>query len=183
MDDVLSSIRRIIGADKRGDELGEGGVDKYYVPSLDESAEAPLELGNPSGGRGGAEPMPLDPGMRADAPSDRLAARRHSGGLRGLEPGAGADEPSPAVPMPVRGSEASDVPANAEPEGSDAMVIDEAALEDMVRRIIRDEVARAMPGEDAMRRVVHEELQGELGQRISENVQRMIQDEVSRLRR
>lgn len=169
MDDVLSSIRRIIGSDKRDDDDAfESGADKYYVPPVGE--EPPLELGPSLDRESSGEPMPLTPGMRAAEPGQ--------GGLGdgpGRHGGAADQVPTPARPdAPVPSDSADD-------QGGDAVVIDEAALEDMIRRIVRDEVAAALPGDDRMREVVHEELQGDVGQNISENVQRLIRAEVARI--
>jgi hypothetical protein len=159
MDDVLSSIRRIIGADKQSDDEYGSGADKYHVPPLDETGGQPPDL-QPVGGHEAEDPLPLTPGMRSAGPEDR-----------------GGDE---AIPMPVR--DEAQAPAEGG-GGGDAMVIDEAALEDMIRRIVRDELEQLENDEAAMRRIVHEELTGEIGQRISDNVRRMIRDEVSRLMR
>jgi hypothetical protein len=66
------------------------------------------------------------------------------------------------------------------------MVIDEAALEEMIRRIVREELdaqapAAAGPDEDEIRRVMRDELMGETGQNISRNVKKLIEAEVARL--
>lgn len=171
MDDVLSSIRRIIGTDKQ-----EGrAVDDRDLSGTEEPA--PLDLGAPIGkgapSRDEPEegtPMPLTSNMRVgfDHMDEDDATRV-----------AHAHRATPGFPT------ADSAPADVQvpgPEADETTEIDEAALEDMIRRIVRDEIAQAV-SEDTMKRIVHEELNGELGQRISVNVRRMIQDEVARLLR
>lgn len=205
MDDVLSSIRRIIGAEKRddGDEY-EFDESKYDIPPVGDDPDEPLDLGPALGkakpGQGGGdddEPMSLTPGMRSGRLDDevslepgersgRAAARTAPGSQPATGRDAEEDMPMPLgrpAAVPDHGGGNAGVPAAfGEDDGGDAVVIDEAALEDMIRRIVRDEIAQAV-SEDTMKRIVHEELNGELGQRISVNVRRMIQDEVARLLR
>jgi len=181
MDDVLSSIRRIIGADKREDDDGEFHPEKYDVPRSGGTRpgggpdEEPMRLGASLGGdmNADAEPLSLSPEMREGEAPIPL----------GQPIGRGDADPSDnaPVPMPVRGGAAA--PAPVEETGGDAVVIDEAALEDMIRRVVRDELTQTGPGDEMIRQIIHEELSGDIGQRISANVRRLIQDEVSRLLR
>jgi hypothetical protein len=70
-------------------------------------------------------------------------------------------------------------------DDEDGLMIDEAALEDMIRRIVREELAaerdEMADAEERMRGLVREELMGELGQNISHNVKRLVASEVERL--
>ena len=157
MDDVLSSIRRIVGTEQEGQGTPQQG-----------GGEAPLRLGDPvsgptrSGGGGGA--LPLTPDMRAD-PGQGGGGASAPLSLSGMEADRVAAEPEPEPETPA---------AAAVSEEEDAVMIDEAALEDMVRRIVREELARAL-SEDAdadsrIRAILRDELMGETGQTISENV-------------
>ncbi len=185
MDDVLASIRRIIGADKKD------GYDDMPEPDLIGRDEPPLALGAPiaegdpaktrapeaapsASAPDAPDPLSLTPNMRVD-----FSKLTEEDPPR-PEPAAVAPPPpsAPAMPEP-------------EPELADeeAVVIDEAALEDMIRRIVREEIAEREAGAEAdaaerreeMRQVVREELMGPTGQNISRNVQKMIQAEVAKL--
>lgn len=186
MDDVLSSIRRIIGAEKRApvEDDDESGADKYHVPPVPDQDDGPLQLGaSLDNSGGGSAPLSLSQDMRVGFGELGGGRRPHDatpdpGASAAPDPGAVPDP----IPLPVRQEQS--LPAEPDdPEGGDALVIDEAALEDMIRRIVRDEIQEALPSRDEMRNVVHEELHGEVGQRISKNVLKMIQAEVGRLLR
>ncbi len=194
MDDVLASIRRIIGAEKKG------GYDD--LPAADQPGEEPLALGtpiregNPEKARGpepaptepAADPLSLTPNMRVD-----FSKLTEDGPAEPVRPEPAAAEPAPgplgAAPMPEQIGAGPAEPAEAPVHEDEAVVIDEAALEEMIRRIVREEIDARMGAaadeaaarEDDMRRVVREELMGETGQNISRNVQKMIQAEVKRL--
>lgn len=196
MDDVLSSIRRIIGSDAKKDDGGEAPLN--LEPG---GAQEPLALGTPiqpgsipEAPRADSEAMPLTPNMRVD-----FSKLTDENPLSGASPAA---EPTPApAPHPaaepvdfLRSAAAPEEGAEAPEESAypddEAVVIDEAALEEMIRRIVREELAAqppaapppaAPPDDEAMRQVVREELMGETGQNISRNVQSLIQAEVSRL--
>ncbi|MEM9148514.1 MAG: hypothetical protein AAGC57_20320 [Pseudomonadota bacterium] len=184
MDDVLSSIRRIIGSDKKD---GADGA----VP--DGAEDQPMALGTPIGqGRAGADAaeddsaLPLTPNMRVDF--SKLTDDNPLSGA-GREPREPSLPPKPEPPRPAdpmelpRASATPPPPPRADdPEDDEAVVIDEAALEDMIRRIVREEL-NARGGDEAMRQVVRDELMGETGMNISRNVQSLIQAEVSRLLR
>ncbi|MGF1502873.1 MAG: hypothetical protein ACFBSD_13755 [Paracoccaceae bacterium] len=156
MDDVLSSIRKIIGADRKDADFDD---------------DIPMRLGDPVEGptkppaAGEADPISLTPNMRVDLTKlneDRAGA---------AAPAMGTGE---AVVMhAVEGGK----------DGEDAVEMDEAALEDMIRRVVREEfAARDAEAEEKMRGVVRTELMGETGQNISRNVQKMIQAEVAKIR-
>lgn len=65
--------------------------------------------------------------------------------------------PDPELPQPRR--------APARPEHDGPVMIDEAALEAMIRRVVRDE------------------LMGEMGRRVTQNVVKLVRDEIARSRR
>ena len=78
--------------------------------------------------------------------------------------------------------------ADGEPEVPDAGVTPDAReLEDTIRRVIREEAADAdsvatpdaQEQDDTIREIIREELAGEMGQRLSNNIRRMIRDEVA----
>ena len=168
MDDVLSSIRRIIGTEGREDGGGEAPRAAEEPPKGD---LPPLRLGDPVAEPGDADDrqppaLSLNPGMRADTPDDEAPDAPLSLGQyaatpersEDLEPAAG---PAPVEPGPLE-------PAAAAPVGEtedDAVVLDEAALEDMIRRIVREEMAESQPAaaspagpdEETVRRILREE--------------------------
>lgn len=173
MDDVLASIRRIIGAEKKDgyDDMPESGDSAAAQDPL--TLGAPIRRGDPEKLRAEvADPLSLTPNMRVD-----FSKLTQEEGTR-IAPPAGVPMPPPPAREPA---------PRFEPEEADddAVVIDEAALEDMIRRIVREELdaraAEADDSEDAMRRIVREELGGETGQAISRNVLRLIQSEVAKL--
>ena len=181
MDDVLSSIRRIIGAEKRDGYDDLPGADAPDAPQDPLTLGAPIREGNPARiGGGGAEraeapadPLSLTPNMRVDF--TRLTREDETAAPRRPLP---AHDPAPE---PARMAAAA-----AEDDGQDdGMVIDEAALEELIRRVVREELdAREGAGgadDDTIRRVLREELAGETGRNISRNVQKLIQAEVARL--
>ena len=117
MDDVLSSIRRIIGTEGREDGGGEAPRAAEEPPKGD---LPPLRLGDPVAEPGDAddrEPpaLSLTPGMRADTPADEAPDAPLSLGQyaatpersEDLEPAAG---PAPVEPGPLE-------PATAAPAG------------------------------------------------------------------
>ncbi|MGF1446841.1 MAG: hypothetical protein ACFBRM_11675 [Pikeienuella sp.] len=205
MDDVLSSIRRIIGADKKE---GYDDMPDQATPPQD---EAPLTLGDPimPGNRAAerpAAPTPDDLPPMAPPAADPLSLtpnmRVDFSKLTDAD-----DVPRQAPPEPTALAEPAPMP-EPQTEEDEALVIDEAALEDMIRRIVREEIATAKEEleaqsaaareadlarqseldaqreagrTEAMRQVVRDELMGETGQNISRNVQRMIQAELERL--
>lgn len=187
MDDVLSSIRRIIGAEKKD------GYDDLPDPDGPDAGRDPLTLGAPI--RPGNPPRPDGPdtgaGPQAATGSDPLSLTPN---MRVDFTKLTRDEPEPsASPEPLALSPRQQVappaaePAVAAPSDADedAMLIDEAALEEMIRRIVREELdareGEAGPDDDQIRRVLREELAGETGQNISRNVKKLIGAEVARL--
>lgn len=207
MDDVLSSIRRIIGSDKK-----DPAADR---PLGDGDGDAPMALGTPirPGGAGSEPPaagtpaddgaLPLTPNMRVDfskLTDDNPLSGAGAGGVGGgrrdepaapprPEPAAAPEPPAEPVDF-LRGASAPAGPTEADHDGDgddyadeddEAVVIDEAALEEMIRRIVREELDARAPDDEAMRRVVREELMGETGKNISRNVQALIQSEVKKL--
>lgn len=119
------------------------------------------------------EPIPFVPLRRR---AEDLAARLAAGGVvdptapADTEEGPGLDvaEAPPAEPAPA---EATAIPAAAQPEmatdfydadGTHLAVLDEAALNEIVRQVLRSE------------------LQGELGERITRNVRKLVRAEINR---
>lgn len=151
MDDVLASIRRIVRSETPAN--GEPGAEEP-------PASAPVAED---------ETFSLTPDMRVDTvPQDDP----WSSPLR--EVGDAADEVMESVEdTAAHVEEAAEslveevVPAPAEePDAAaeeDSLVIDEAALEQMIRDVIRDELVN-----------------GEIGRNISVNVQRMIEAEIAK---
>ena len=175
MDDVLSSIKRIIGNDAaedgagprgaapRGEEGGEG-----ELPPLRLGAEERADTSETGQGAG----LSLTPDMRADeAAAARDEAREEreppltlgagdavpgSAGQAGSKPAGQAEpEPEPAsdpAPLPLGGhgggaaAPRGSGSAPAEPE-DDSMVIDEEVLQDMIRRTVRAELEEMRAGE------------------------------------
>lgn len=202
MDDVLSSIRRIIGAEKKDgyDELPEPGGQGAEAPL---NLGAPIAAGDPAKAAGGAaaaegDPLSLTPNMRVDFSKlgdrgDDADATRIGGPAPQPQPMplspeqlGGSREPDPVAPLAaVPDPEPSAPSYPAGDEDDEAVLIDEAALEEMIRRIVREELdaqrAAEADRQEEMRQVVRDELMGETGQNISRNVQRMIQAEVSRM--
>ncbi|GMG83608.1 hypothetical protein LNKW23_28210 [Paralimibaculum aggregatum] len=196
MDDVLSSIRRIIGSEKK-----EGYDD---MPDRDPAEDSgPMTLGAPiSEGRpqaaapespaGEPDPLSLTPNMRVDF--TKLAERDERTRIGGPAP---QPEAMPGAAEAVPAEDAPEPYSLGEDDDDEAVVIDEAALEDMIRRIVREELevlreteeaaradaeaAAASERQEEMRSVVREELMGETGKNISRNVQKLIQAEVTRL--
>lgn len=126
-------------------------------PAMPEAAMMPPpaapELSMPEAPQIAMPEVPQTPMAGWSAPETRApepAPREQAGGMGSF---AAMARPAPAMPA-----------AAVQPVDTveDAVVIDEAALEDMVRRIVRDE------------------LMGEMGLRMSKNVTRLIQDEVAR---
>jgi len=178
MDDVLSSIRRIIGTERK-DDAEEG------------AGPAPLKLGDPvapgrPSGDDGGDALSLTPNMRVD-PQRLRTAEAEAGAPRPLDLGGMEAPPRPAPPEPEPEPAPEPGTGTEGAEDEDAVVIDEAALEDMIRRIVREELAAAIEDDDEsegqMRALVRDELMGETGQNISRNVQAMIRSEVERMLR
>lgn len=224
MDDVLSSIRRIIG--NEGEEAG--GPPRDPGPGAADAGPPrggtqPLDLGAPiapprptgaTGGEGPGDPLSLTPNMRvdfsklkdddpdADAPVSPPEPAMSSGPkLTAVEPSrpvppmpeslaAEATGTLPPAPPPSPADLSAHPPADGETETAfadedeDALIIDEAALEDLIRRIVREEIDQvtAGPTDADMRRIVQEELMGDVGQNISRNVQALIKAEVAKLK-
>jgi len=180
MDDVLSSIRRIIGNDPKEQDDDAGPADA--------SAE-PLRLGEPvAPGRrsssGSDDKLSLTPNMRTDRLTGEPAAPAEQAEEAPLSLGGMEAEPSrpAAAPEPPQPTQA---PATTVSEDEESIEIDEAALEDMIRRIVREELATALAEDEEietrMRAVVQDDLMGETGQNISRNVQAMVRAEVERM--
>ncbi|MEL6219896.1 MAG: hypothetical protein AAFR79_15755 [Pseudomonadota bacterium] len=197
MDDVLSSIRKIIGSDRKDDAAS--------MPDMAADQE-PLALGTPIGQGGAQDQQPggddgalsLTPNMRVDF-SKLTDDNPLSGASPAAAPATPASPPPAApAPAPAQPTMAPPPPPAPEPapapvasadvyqddglEDDEAVVIDEAALEDMIRRIVREEIEASGPDTGLIRQVVRDELMGETGQNISRNVTALIQAEVSKLK-
>lgn len=168
MDDVLASIRRIIRSDK-----GPGA--DISAPKPPSAAPEPAPSSEPADNA----PLALTPDMMVStsADSDQKKPETDNAPLpftsaaptSDVSPSSGqvmaqpvpADPEKTVVPAPV--APESTAPVVAAPQASAPLVLDEAAIEGMVRRVL------------------HEELMGQIGQNISANVQRMIEAEVAKL--
>lgn len=137
MDDVMASIRRIIRSERAAEPETEKESFATDAEVVDEVANEPAEK---------AEPFSLTDDMRVE------------------EEGSSQPETEPADTAPVPGPGSGGEITTAEPEAPEqpAVSLDESAIEDMIRRVLR------------------EELMGEIGQNISANVTRMIETEVTR---
>ncbi|MEL6476941.1 MAG: hypothetical protein AAFR17_06395 [Pseudomonadota bacterium] len=169
MDDVLASIRRIIRSDK-GPAAEAASPAKPSSPGPQSPPPSPAR--NPAvevaAADSASEPLTLTPDMMVGGSSTDPAPTSAQPSM--------PSPPKPAQDLPPRAPEpaatvaplqpaqpASAMPAIAEPQQASApLVLDEAAVEGMVRRVL------------------HEELMGQIGQNISANVQRMIEAEIAK---
>lgn len=148
MDDVMASIRRII----RSERSAEPETTKESFASdaevVDETAEVSPEAN---------EPFSLTEDMRVED-SEAEAPKPEHDDAASIPPTPEVAEPE--VPQATSVGEVT----TAEPDmpQQNAVSLDESAIEDMIRRVLR------------------EELMGEIGQNISANVTRMIETEVTR---
>lgn len=196
IEDVLSSIRRLVSHEDRAAQAQPAASGKLVLTSEQrvDDATAPVpedrpsdSLPTPDPGSDLARPSRSDdPGAQAgrgypgfvDAPLQTAPSMSHA-------PTADAAQPTaPDVPVAARGPAAenmappasSDTPLEAtlarleealsiaptDPAGQAETVIDEDALSEMVARMVR------------------EELQGELGERITRNIRKLVRAEVAR---
>lgn len=155
MEDVLASIRRIIRAEKAPEPTPDPPVKLTPGPSEEAAAKsAPAPEPQPAAE---AAPEPQgDAEPLALTPEMMVRAEPAENPLfEEVEPEPEPVEDAPAAALPA------EVDADAEGKRS-PMVMDEAVVEAMIRRVL------------------HEELMGEIGQNISANVQRLIETEVTR---
>ena len=155
----MASIRRIIRSEKAAEPETQPEQPSSPDPATAPAAGTAAPDAAPQGASDDVlpltpemmeEPLPLTPEMQADTadPAPEAGA--------GEMPSALAGE---TMPVPAASSSA---PAPHDQGGGDALVLDEAAIEAMIRRVLQ------------------EELMGPIGQNISTNVQRMIEAEIAR---
>ncbi|PRY94445.1 hypothetical protein BCF33_0033 [Hasllibacter halocynthiae] len=163
IEDVLASIRRMVSEDAKGGDPDPGSGERPPVTPLGPSPAAPGALVltpdfRVHGGQAGRE----DPraGITEEEPRAGRTPSAEAAGER--EATAGAEE-----------AESAD-PAKRAEEGAP---LDEDALRDVVRELLREELA----GGDLrllIADVLREELQGALGERITRNVRKLVRREI-----
>lgn len=186
IEDVLSSIRRLVS-----DDLRPGHASAAQPPAAPARAAAVPRLVLTSALRVSPDPAPVAPPSQArDTLADRLAELEVL--MAGQSPEF-EDDIAPPAPVPpgapfsaaqpddtTDGVEADAgapyIDASAEPEpepAADAAIADEAEPEDA---LLQDEdVLRAV-----IRDVLREELQGAMGERVTRNLRKLIRAEVAR---
>ena len=184
MDDVLASIRRIIRSDKSVSEAANSsetapGDDpvKRRLARSDTVQTAPAGDAQAAVSTGAREAGTMQPGSKSSATGPGTARPAAANPAAqdaplSLTPDMMVSAPplpqqtiAQSAPPPAQQPEATaPAPAVVEQKPAPApLVLDEAAIEGMVRRVL------------------HEELMGQVGQNISANVQRMIEMEVAKL--
>ena len=186
IEDVLSSIRRLVS-----DDLRPGHAPAAQPPAAPARAAAVPRLVLTSALRVSPDPAPVAPPPEArDTLADRLAELEAL--MAGQSPEFEDDiaPPAPVPPGALFSAEQPDdttdgveadagapyIDASAEPEpepAADAAIADEAEPEDA---LLQDEdVLRAV-----IRDVLREELQGAMGERVTRNLRKLIRAEVAR---
>lgn len=167
MEDVLAAIRRIVRNERAPESVQTPDPD--VVPAAALSPRFEPDAVDDEDEDEDEAPLTLTPDMRhapSPAPMGTPALDTTFATLvQPLVPEAAPVPTAPVLPPPadMTPTPTATAVAVAPIEAvEDAVVIDEAALEDMVRRIVRDE------------------LMGEMGIRMTKNVTRLIQDEVAR---
>ena len=172
MDDVLASIRRIVRAER--DELNDGPVDADVVPDS-KSGDAPLALTPEMMSAdevaakttlGVSRPI-SDPhdnegaDMNANDPDDVNSELRTARVARFVNPPEPVDDDEPA-------------------SASGGLDLDEDELRDLIRQVVREELADGRAA-GIVRDIIKAELTtGEIGGNISRNVLRLIRSEVAK---
>lgn len=158
MDDVLASIRRIVRAER---EANESGTDNAVI------------LPDNMDGGTGDSPLALTPEMMSetdDAPDEPLREDFPA-------PGERASELATFVRAPDSVGGDTEAPA-----ATPGLQMDNAALRDLIREIIREELASG-EAERLVRGIIKAELTtGDIGANISRNVLRLIRSEVAKAR-
>lgn len=155
MDDVLASIRRIVRSEKEPDDV------------------APADAGDPAPDM----PLELTPDMRTDAEKAEDLLQEASQPMESAPPEAPLAE-NPVADAPVAGAPQGGI---AQPQTSfdPDPIPDDSQIKDMIREVLREEIAGDQLGE-AVRGIIREELMtGEIGANISQNVMALIQAEVA----
>lgn len=196
MDDVMASIRRIIRSEKSAEPeapparpysapepapVSETEDDvlpltaemmEEVTPDVPESLAESIQMSVEPEPELGTEPQvepepevqsrPINPELSGGMSELRRSLRVEEP-VEDIEPEPEAGPAIEQTPEPEASAAQGDVmPEAMDGPSSDGVMLDEAALESMVRRILR------------------EELMGEIGQNISSNVTRMIETEVAR---
>lgn len=183
MDDVLASIRRIVRAERDADGPGSEEAQVVAGGQDGDEGDAPLALTpdmmsdaeSPGGPAPVPAPPPHDPGpSAADAPPPVDVFGDPVGEAADLRPRAAELAPFVNAPDPIDAEPEAPAPA--------APAIDEDTLREMVREVIREELA-AGQAEGMVREIIRSELTtGEIGANISRNVLRLVRSEVAKAR-